>query len=86
MTEKKEPEIVSYTDGLLTLSWSTPDACSKEGDGRGDPSDGNDSDEGRQDRDRDGGSESGGFGIGTFFKLTFWLGFIGLIGYFAIGE
>ncbi|RXK41480.1 hypothetical protein M231_01188 [Tremella mesenterica] len=64
------PEIISYTSNLLSLEWSTPDAC---------PHDNSSSDE-----EESGGGE-GGIGFWGFMKFLFWLGVIGLILYFVIG-
>lgn len=73
------PSFESYTDGRLSLEWSTPDAC-PGGSGSPPASDGSD--------DGDGGSNGGGGGMGFFgfLRLLFWMGFTGLILYFAIGQ
>jgi hypothetical protein len=69
------PELVSYGDGKLVLSWETPSACEKALEG------GDDS--------LPPGSETRTGGGGGFFHVLatmFWLSIVGLILYFAIGE
>jgi hypothetical protein len=73
-SKEENPTFDSYSDGTLTLSWSTPSACKKAVDGSDDtvpPSD---------------EKESSGSGIGGFFKFIFWLSFFGLLAYFVFGE
>ena len=71
-----DPTFVSYTAGVLALEWASPDVCAKNSGDGGDsmPADGSD------------GSSSGGWGFFGFLKFVFWMGFLGLILYFAIGE
>ncbi|OCF43670.1 hypothetical protein I317_02420 [Kwoniella heveanensis CBS 569] len=72
------PTLVSYTSGLLSLEWATPNACPRSSDdlppGSPPPENGGTS-----------GSGGGGLGFFGFLKFLFWLIVIGLIAYFAIG-
>ncbi|WWC72168.1 uncharacterized protein I206_106128 [Kwoniella pini CBS 10737] len=65
------PTFVSYTAGLVSLEWATPDACPRSADSPTIPSGGS--------------SGSNGMGFWGFVKFIFWLIIIGLILYFAIG-
>jgi hypothetical protein len=73
------PTLESYTNGLLSLQWSTPAGCARgiEGD---DDNDDND------DVPDTPGEKRKGRGFWGFIGLFFWLGVAGLIAYFAIGE
>ncbi|WVW86329.1 hypothetical protein I302_108371 [Kwoniella bestiolae CBS 10118] len=64
------PTFVSYTSGLVSLEWATPDACPRSADSPSAPSE---------------GSSGSGMGFWGFIKFVFWLSIIGLIAYFAIG-
>ncbi|WVQ84562.1 hypothetical protein IAT38_006716 [Cryptococcus sp. DSM 104549] len=64
------PTLVSYTAGLLSLQWDTPDACPLNAENS--PSGGS-------------ASGGGGGGFFKFLKLLFWLSVTGLMVYFAIG-
>ncbi|WVQ94861.1 hypothetical protein IAU59_001944 [Kwoniella sp. CBS 9459] len=71
------PTLVSYTSGLLSLEWATPNACPRSSDDlppSSPPPPGS--------PPREGG---GGLGFFGFLKFLFWLIIIGLIAYFAIG-
>lgn len=72
------PTLESYTNGLLSLQWSTPAGCARgiEGD---DDNDDND------DVPDTPGEKRKGRGFWGFIGLFFWLGVAGLIAYFAIG-
>ena len=67
------PELVSYGDGKLVLTWETPSACETAVDGSDDtspfPSE-----------------KTGGGGFVHFLATMFWLLVVGLILYFAFGE
>lgn len=79
MADDANPHLVSYSDGILQLSWSTPSACPKERSG------GDEEDE----RPKDGsGSDGGGRGFGFWglIKTSFWLTVFGLLAYFVIGK
>jgi hypothetical protein len=67
------PTFESYSEGVLTLSWSTPSACATAADGS-------------EDVPLPGEKKSSGSGIGRFFKFIFWLSFFGLLIYFVVGE
>ncbi|WWC95211.1 hypothetical protein V866_002069 [Kwoniella sp. B9012] len=64
------PTFVSYTSGLVSLEWATPDACPRSADSPSAPSD---------------GPSGSGIGFWGFIKFVFWLSITGLIAYFAIG-
>jgi hypothetical protein len=69
------PSFTSYSAGLLSLEWSTPQGCPRSGDNI--PEDG------------DSGGEpqsSGNWGFFGFIKFLFWAAITGLLLYFAIGE
>ncbi|KAH8090717.1 autophagy-related protein 27 [Filobasidium floriforme] len=63
----------SYSDGTLTMTWSTPDACPKAADGSEDVPTPEEK------------AASSGSGVGKFFKFVFWMLFSGLFFYFVIG-
>ncbi|WWC91871.1 uncharacterized protein L201_006818 [Kwoniella dendrophila CBS 6074] len=65
------PTFVSYTSGLVSLEWSTPDACPRSADSPTAPSNGS--------------SGKGGLSFWGFIKFIFWFSIIGLIAYFGIG-
>jgi hypothetical protein len=75
----ENPTFSSYTAGVLALEWATPHAC---------PRDGGDSSGGGSDEGDSGSGEtsSGGMGFFGFMKLLFWVGFFGLLVYFAVGT
>ncbi|KAK8853356.1 hypothetical protein IAR55_004060 [Kwoniella newhampshirensis] len=70
------PTFVSYTAGLLSLEWASPNACPRSDEPLPPDEDG--------DSGSSGGNGSGG-GFFSFLRWLFWLLFIGLILYFAIG-
>ncbi|ORY31678.1 autophagy-related protein 27 [Naematelia encephala] len=70
-----EPTLVSYQPGLLSLEWSTPDACPRNSEGDSDGGGGNGTE----------GNGKSGVGFFGFLKALFWLLVIGLILYFAVG-
>ncbi|WVR09557.1 hypothetical protein IAU60_006626 [Kwoniella sp. DSM 27419] len=69
--ENTEPEFASYTSGLVSLEWTTKEAC---------PRDQSPSPPGSPAPD-----SSSGLGFWGFIKFVFWLCVVGLIAYFAIG-
>ncbi|WWD19782.1 hypothetical protein CI109_104246 [Kwoniella shandongensis] len=77
-SDTPQPTLVSFTAGLLSLEWATPDACPRNGDGDTPISDGG-----------SGSGESGtggsGGGFFAFLRFVFWLAVIALVLYFAIG-
>ena len=66
------PELVSYGDGKLKLSWETPSACETALDGSDDTPPANE--------------KTGGGGFLHFLSTMFWLIVVGLFLYFAFGE
>lgn len=72
---------MSYTGGHLSLEWSSPDACPRDGDYEGEPNNG-----GSGSDDNSGGGQGGGWGFFGVMKFLFWMTLLGLIGYFAIGQ
>lgn len=72
MATDPDPTFDSYADGVLSLSWSTPDACPKALDGS-------------EDAPIPGNSRNGGGGFWSFLKFVFWMVVLVLIAYFAIG-
>lgn len=75
MSKDENPTFNSYSNGVLSLSWSTPEACPRALDGS-------------EDVPAGGGTEGGKkrSGIGGFFKLMFWVVMVGLILYFVVGK
>ncbi len=70
------PTLESYANGLLSLKWSTPAGCPR-------------ADEGEDDTVPDSPGDNKkkkGRGFWGLMGLLFWLGFAGLISYFAIGR
>jgi hypothetical protein len=73
MAKDDGPVFESYSDGILTASWSSPDACPKASDGS-------------EDAPIQSGEKAKGGGIGSFFKGIFWFTFFGLLIYFVVGK
>lgn len=67
------PELVSYSDGKLVLSWETPSACETAL-------------EGGDDTTPPASEKTGGRGFLHFLSTMFWLSIVGLFLYFAFGE
>ena len=70
----ENPTFDSYSDGTLTMTWSTSEACPKAADGSEDVPTPEEK------------ATSSGSGVGSFFKFVFWMLFFGLLFYFVIGA
>jgi hypothetical protein len=69
------PELVSYSDGKLVLSWETPSACESALEGGDDST-----------ITPPGSEKTGGSGFLHFLSTMFWLIIAGSFLYFAFGE